>query len=187
MARLALAALPGTDPGRRRWRSRPRLQPLWAVLESPRVRSLLVIDAIGESHRVARTRPDPGPVPPSRAIRGAGSSTAIFFALVTNRLRCTGTGAPIRRDRGGHRPLAPARAAPRPRPASTMRPAPRGSPDTCAPGGVFALWSNDPPDADYQSILAGVLTDVSATVVSFANPVCRIARRPTRSTWGRVK
>ncbi len=38
------------------------------------------------------------------------------------------------------------------------------------PGGVFALWSNDPPDEDYLEILREVFVDVAAEVVSFPNP-----------------
>ena len=38
-------------------------------------------------------------------------------------------------------------------------------------GGVFALWSNDPPDDDYSAMLTSVFTDVSAHVVRFANPL----------------
>ncbi len=39
------------------------------------------------------------------------------------------------------------------------------------PGGVFALWSNDPPDSDYQSVLSQVFAEVSAEVVRFPNPL----------------
>lgn len=39
------------------------------------------------------------------------------------------------------------------------------------PGGVFALWSNDPPDEDYLDILRGAFVDVTAEVVRFPNPL----------------
>jgi len=39
------------------------------------------------------------------------------------------------------------------------------------PGGVYALWSNDPPDDDYLATLDAVFVDVAATVVSFPNPL----------------
>lgn len=39
------------------------------------------------------------------------------------------------------------------------------------PGGVFVLWSNDPPDDDFVAVLAEVFTDVAAEVVSFHNPL----------------
>jgi len=38
-----------------------------------------------------------------------------------------------------------------------------------APGGVFALWSDDPPDDDFLAVLATVFTQVSAEVVAFDN------------------
>jgi spermidine synthase len=34
-------------------------------------------------------------------------------------------------------------------------------------GGVFSLWSNDPPDAEYEQLLATVFDDVRAEVVRF--------------------
>jgi spermidine synthase len=43
--------------------------------------------------------------------------------------------------------------------------------DLLSPGGVFALWSNDPPDEEYTATLATVFTDVRAEVVSFPNPL----------------
>lgn len=38
------------------------------------------------------------------------------------------------------------------------------------PSGVFALWSNDPPDADFTALLARVFGEVNSHVVSFYNP-----------------
>ncbi|MGY2082881.1 spermidine synthase [Blastococcus sp. SYSU DS0539] len=39
------------------------------------------------------------------------------------------------------------------------------------PGGVFALWSNDPPDDDYLAVLRQVFVDVAAEIVTFPNPL----------------
>ncbi len=40
-----------------------------------------------------------------------------------------------------------------------------------APGGVFALWSDDPPDAEFVAILEQVFTESTAAhIVAFANP-----------------
>lgn len=39
------------------------------------------------------------------------------------------------------------------------------------PGGVFALWSDDPPDADFLIHLAEVFTSPQAHVVEFSNPL----------------
>ncbi|MCP5156599.1 MAG: spermidine synthase [Ectothiorhodospiraceae bacterium] len=38
------------------------------------------------------------------------------------------------------------------------------------PGGVFAMWSNDAPDADFASALGRVFTSVESHVVAFPNP-----------------
>lgn len=40
-------------------------------------------------------------------------------------------------------------------------------------GGVFALWSDDPPDADFKTLLGQVFATTSAHVVTFANPITR--------------
>ena len=39
------------------------------------------------------------------------------------------------------------------------------------PGGVFALWSDDPPDADFMAELAQVFDGGEAHIVDFANPI----------------
>ena len=39
------------------------------------------------------------------------------------------------------------------------------------PGGVFALWSDDPPDAAFEAILAEVFDRSEASVVRFPNPL----------------
>lgn len=38
-------------------------------------------------------------------------------------------------------------------------------------GGVFALWSDDPPEEEFTSTLAAVFAQTAAEVVSFANPL----------------
>ncbi|GAB3732368.1 polyamine aminopropyltransferase [Nocardiopsis nanhaiensis] len=47
------------------------------------------------------------------------------------------------------------------------------------PGGVFALWSNDPPDEDYMDVLRADFQGVRADVVSFPNPY---QERPATNT-----
>ncbi|MCZ2810354.1 spermidine synthase [Modestobacter sp. VKM Ac-2979] len=47
------------------------------------------------------------------------------------------------------------------------------------PGGVFSLWSNDPPEDGYLAVLAEVFVDVAAEVVSFPNP---LQGRPATNT-----
>jgi spermidine synthase len=39
------------------------------------------------------------------------------------------------------------------------------------PGGVFALWSDDPPDDDFTAALSEVFTEVKSHVVCFHNPL----------------
>ncbi len=39
------------------------------------------------------------------------------------------------------------------------------------PGGVFALWSDDPPDEDFLAVLGEVFLTSHAAVVTFANPL----------------
>jgi spermidine synthase len=39
------------------------------------------------------------------------------------------------------------------------------------PGGVFALWSDDPPDPDFEAVLAEAFERSEASVVRFANPL----------------
>ena len=54
------------------------------------------------------------------------------------------------------------------------------------PGGVFALWSDTPPDDEFMAVLAAVFTEPTAHVVDFANPLTGgtssntvyVARRP---------
>ena len=40
-----------------------------------------------------------------------------------------------------------------------------------APGGVYGMWSNDPPDQEYVAILREVFDDVAAEVITFPNPL----------------
>ena len=39
------------------------------------------------------------------------------------------------------------------------------------PGGVFALWSNDPPDEAFEAVLREVFATAQAHVVTFPNPL----------------
>lgn len=41
--------------------------------------------------------------------------------------------------------------------------------DQLKPGGIFALWSDDPPDADFEALMATSFASVVAHVVSFPN------------------
>lgn len=60
--------------------------------------------------------------------------------------------------------------------------------DRLQPGGVFALWSNDPPDDEYLAVLTRVFAIVTSKVISFPNPLqdrvamntVYVASRPNR-------
>jgi spermidine synthase len=39
------------------------------------------------------------------------------------------------------------------------------------PGGIFALWSNDPPDSEFLQVLTGALAAAESRVVTFHNPL----------------
>ena len=43
--------------------------------------------------------------------------------------------------------------------------------DKIAPGGVFGLWSDDPPDPSFEAALTAVFASSTTHVVSFANPI----------------
>ncbi len=43
--------------------------------------------------------------------------------------------------------------------------------DRLHPGGVFALWSNDPPDEEFTAALSETFVDVRAEIVRFDNPL----------------
>ncbi|MCB0923620.1 MAG: spermidine synthase [Mycobacterium sp.] len=47
----------------------------------------------------------------------------------------------------------------------------RSASDRLVPGGVFAMWSDDPPDDEFISLLETVFTDVEAQSVWFDNPI----------------
>jgi len=42
--------------------------------------------------------------------------------------------------------------------------------DKILPGGIFGLWSNDPPDNDFTNLLESIFESVETHVVSFTNP-----------------
>ena len=141
-----------------------------AALTDPRVRSVLVVEALAEViawHRqglIADSAPL-GSDPRARLVHGD------FFAL---------TAAPA-----GYDPEQPGRRfdavlldidhSPR----HLLSPAHqgfycpegiRGLADHLHPGGVFALWSDDAPDEDLMTTLRTTLDEVAATVVAFPNP-----------------
>lgn len=141
-----------------------------AALDDPRVRSLVVIDALAEVidwHRRGLVPLGSGLASDPRCRLAHGD----FFALAA------GSGLdpqdPGRRfdavlldvDHSPRHVLHPSHAA-------LYLPAGLRALAGCLrPGGVFALWSNDPPDEEFMTVLRGVFARAEAHVVEFANPL----------------
>lgn len=141
------------------------------VLESADVGSLLVVEALGE---VIEWHAG-GLIPAGRELAADPRCTLLhgdFFALLRS-----GDGLdPADPDRRFDAVLVDIDHSPRhllhPDHADFYEPAGlRRVADRLRPDGVFALWSNDPPDEAFTSKLAEVFAQVRADVVSFANPL----------------
>ncbi|MFG3405121.1 spermidine synthase [Streptomyces sp. NPDC048142] len=142
-----------------------------AALEEPGVRSLIVVDTLGEVIDWHRR----GLVPLGRALGSDDRCRLVhgdFFAMVRE-----GRGLdPQAEGRLFHAILLDVDHSPshvlHPSHAALYRPA--GLSDLSRllhPGGVFALWSNDPPDDDFVSLLADGFQNTAAHVVEFPNPL----------------
>jgi spermidine synthase len=142
-----------------------------AVLADPAVRSLVVVEALDAVigwHRDALLPDTAGIAADPRTTLQAGD----FFAMAAS-----GAGfdpaAPGRRfdavlldvDHSPRHVLHPGHA-----PFYTVDGL-RGLARHLRPGGVFALWSDDPPDADFTAVLDAVFTRSTAHTVPFANPL----------------
>ncbi|MFC7307262.1 spermidine synthase [Streptomyces monticola] len=142
-----------------------------AALDDTRVRSLVVIDALAEVidwHRRGLVPLGAGLAddPRCRLVQGD------FFALAD-----AGQGLdPDRPDRRFHAVLLDVDHSPQhvlhPRHAALYQPAGlRALAAQLHPGGVFALWSNDPPDDEFSARLAHAFSTSEAHVVAFDNPL----------------
>ncbi len=142
-----------------------------AALDDPRVRSLIVVEALGEViewHERGQVPLGDGLASDPRCRLTQGD----FFALVGD----TGGLDPRRPGRRFHAILLDIDHSPRhvlhPRHAALYEPAGLQSlAELLHPGGVFALWSNDPPDGPFASVLTEVFADAEAHVVEFDNPL----------------
>ncbi len=140
-----------------------------AVLKDARVRSLTVVDALGE------------------VIEWHERHLVPLGARLTSDLRCrlvAGDFFSMAQSPGGLDPDVPGRRfhavlvdidhSPEhllhPSHASLYQPSGlRALAERLHPGGVFALWSNDPPEASFTSVLADVFAESAAHVVTFDN------------------
>ncbi|PSK97763.1 spermine/spermidine synthase [Murinocardiopsis flavida] len=141
------------------------------VLEHPNVGSLAVVEALPEVIDWHRR----GLIPAGAVLAADPRCTLVhgdFFAMVEG---ATGLD-PAEPERRFHAVIVDIDHSPRhllhPGHAGFYEPeGMRRLADRLHPGGVFALWSNDPPDDGYTAALAEVFTDVRAEVVGFPNPI----------------
>ena len=47
------------------------------------------------------------------------------------------------------------------------------------PGGIFGMWSNDPPDKDFIALLSSVFQSCESHTITFSNPYSREASSST--------
>lgn len=141
------------------------------VLESPNVRSVAVIEALGE---VIEWHQD-GLIPAGESLTSDPRCSLVqgdFFAMA----RSPSGLDPKTPGRRFHAIVVDIDHSPRhllhPSHAGFYEPSGlRRLIDHLHPGGVFALWSNDPPDEDFVTALADSFAAVKADVVSFHNPL----------------
>lgn len=143
-----------------------------AVLRHPGVKSLLVVEALApvmDWHRAGLVPLGPGLTGDSRCRFVCGD----FFALAAD----PETGFdPDHAGRRFHAVLLDIDHSPRnvlhPRHAVFYEPdGLRRLAAQLHPGGVFGMWSDDPPDDQFLNALSAVFSAPRAEVVSFANPL----------------
>ena len=162
-----------------------------AALDLRAVREVLVIEALPDVIRWHRK----GLVPLGERLTGDTRCRLVngdFFALAGS----TGEGFdPVAPGRRFHAVLLDVDHSPRDllhsKHAAFYLPAGlRRLTDYLLPGGVFALWSNDPPDDDFLQALGAVFASWQAHVIRFHNPLLNreaantvyVARVPGRTT-----
>jgi spermidine synthase len=141
-----------------------------AVLRDPRVRSLHVIEALGEVIAWHRR----GLLPTSRGLATDERCRFVngdFFAAV-------GAGSSFGPDTLGRYDAILVDIDHTPRhvlhPSHAAFYGPEGQSRLAGrlkPGGVYALWSDDPPDAGYVSIVEQVFASCAAHIITFPNPL----------------
>lgn len=141
------------------------------VLEHPNVRRLVVVDALREVIEWHER----GLIPAGAGLTSdprCGLVHGDFFAM----LRSGAGFDPTVSDRLWHAIVVDIDHSPRhqlhPSHADLYEPAGlRRLGDRLHPGGVFALWSNDPPDEEFTAALAQSFAAVRAEIVRFDNPL----------------
>ena len=169
LGRLAVAELPGTEDLDVVVGGLGLGCTAQAVLESSNVRSLVVIDALSEVigwHQRGVIPSGLASDPRCRLVHGD------FFAM----LRSPEGLDPEVPGRRFHAIVVDIDHSPRhllhPGNADLYEPAGlRRVGGRLHPGGVFALWSNDPPDEEFTAALAEAFAEVRAEVVTFGNPL----------------
>ncbi|MEX2422157.1 MAG: hypothetical protein WD670_10110, partial [Actinomycetota bacterium] len=141
-----------------------------AVLRDPRVRSVRVIEALDEVIGWHRR----GVLPVSEELTSDPRCTLVegdFFEMITSGSRF-GSDTLDRHDAVlvdiDHTPrhvLHPSHAD------FYEREGQQRIADRLEPGGVYALWSDDPPDEEYISVVEGVFASCEAHVITFPNPL----------------
>ncbi|MBX9393913.1 spermidine synthase [Streptomyces sp. TRM72054] len=142
-----------------------------AALDDPRVRSLTVIDALAEVIDWHRR----GLVPLGARLTSDTRCRLVhgdFFAMAADSIGLD----PDEPGRRFHAILLDIDHSPRhvlhPRHAALYQPAGlRALAARLHPDGVFALWSNDPPDDQFTSALTVVFAQAAAQIVEFDNPL----------------
>jgi len=178
LARLGLAELSGTDldvvvGGLGLGYTAQR------VLEDPRVSALLVMEALGEviewhERELLPLGAELASDPRCRLTQGD------FFAMFDGH---DGRDPEVR-PRRFHAILVDIDHSPRhvlhPSHAAFYRTAGlRRLTDHLHPGGVFGLWSNDPPDQEFTTVLAEIFDEAQAHTVEFYNPLQECAAANT--------
>jgi spermidine synthase len=140
-----------------------------AVLENSNVRSLMVVDTLAEVIEWHER----GLIPLGKQLTGDPRCRLVNGDFFTMSLSAEGfdSRAPGRRfdavlvdiDHSPRKLLHPRHAALY-APEGIARLA-----EHLHPGGVFALWSNDPPDDAFERVLAGVFATSAAHIVTFDN------------------
>ncbi len=144
----------------------------WAALKHPPVRSVLVIEALAEVIDWHQR----GLVPLGEKLTADRRCRLIngdFFALVNSPGQGFDSQSPDRRfhailldiDHSPRKLLHPDHGA------FYKPPGLRRLTTYLHPGGVFALWSNDPPDYDFLAALDTTFAASQAHVVTFHNPL----------------